>query len=319
MPIFIKYCVPIGMRRLRQGLSKLLHYNTVADAYIICICARLNKRKLYLNTTMYSFRTLMHISTYRDATLVYEMETVFIPHSLIILIIRAVTGTATSTSTVVTVTTYKCLKFNFLRNISKSRKFAIFLQILLLRKLERHYWKKCYEHLNFKFLRNRVTITIYPQTLYNILRLAFSLHNLIFKGQFFLLAFELRIDYDLLRSLLLMVEFNVLRLELDICNMCIFSHSSIRVSDKLKNKSTYVVMQSIHFNELFFRFIFNFNLQDTYIHSHHKIFWILVIQFSHSITFLQTIYYKINIATYKTHLTFRCYSLQCIYIENRRN
>ncbi|KAE9532144.1 hypothetical protein AGLY_010346 [Aphis glycines] len=48
--------------------------------------------------------------------------------------------------------------FKFLRNLSKTRKFAIILKIkntTLMR-------------LNFKSLRNRVTITIYPQTILNI-------------------------------------------------------------------------------------------------------------------------------------------------------
>ncbi|KAE9532817.1 hypothetical protein AGLY_009898 [Aphis glycines] len=57
---------------------------------------------------------------------------------------------------------YNRSKFKFLRNMSKSRKFTIFLQIAI-ENSKRHYKEKCYGRLNFKFLRNCVTITIYPK------------------------------------------------------------------------------------------------------------------------------------------------------------
>ncbi|KAE9531392.1 hypothetical protein AGLY_010598 [Aphis glycines] len=82
------------------------------------------------------------------------------------------------------------IKFKFLRNLSKTRKFAM--------------------RLNFKFLRNRVTITIYPQTVLNIcyysksisrrylkILLTIEIFNLseklFLKHNFVLLAFEIQI------------------------------------------------------------------------------------------------------------------------------
>ncbi|KAE9536729.1 hypothetical protein AGLY_006962 [Aphis glycines] len=85
------------------------------------------------------------------------------------------------------------VSFKFLRNLSKTRKFAM--------------------RLNFKFLRNRVTITIYPQTILNIcyysksisrrylkilpFLISYSYSDLkiirIYRHNFFLLAFEVEI------------------------------------------------------------------------------------------------------------------------------
>ncbi|KAE9534057.1 hypothetical protein AGLY_008793 [Aphis glycines] len=103
------------------------------------------------------------------------------------------------------------LYFKFLRNLSKSRKFATNFEV---EKSENVLIKNTtLMRLNFKFLRNRVTITIYPQTILNIcyysksisrrylkivpFLISYSYSDLkiirIHRHNFFLLAFEVQI------------------------------------------------------------------------------------------------------------------------------